>query len=64
MPLPKPTEPSPPSSAGEPKIPELPAQEFKLALSEGQFAYIRVPHSLKGSGWEKIDGLLKILKPN
>ena len=64
MPFPKPTESSPPSSGRGPNTSELPAQEFKLALSEGQFAYIKVPHSLKESDWEKIDGLLKILKPN
>ena len=42
---------------------QLPAQEFKLALSGGQFAYIKVPHDLKQADWEKLEGLLKVLAP-
>lgn len=42
----------------------IPDQEFKLALSEGKSAYIKVPHTLGKADWIKINNLLKVLKPS
>lgn len=60
---PEPTTTMPPDSPAMKYQSLGPAQEFNMALSEGQTAYLRIPHSLKRGDWEKIRKLLDVLEP-